>query len=164
MRLKAIPGWASHIPLLIKAFNATEGDVLELGIGFFSTSLLYWLCEDAGRNLFSYEDNFKFFRIFRFYFGFKGHRGYLVKDWDKIDIDREWGLAFVDHNGDRREKEIKRLADKAKIIIAHDTDPKSDEFYNYKRVWPLFKYRYDYTKFSPHTSALSNFVDLNFLA
>ena len=163
MRLKAIPGWSSHIPLLLKAFKATEGDVLEIGIGFYSTPLLYWLCEDSGRNLFSYEDNTKYFRLLRYFFDHKGHEGTLVKDWDKIDIDRDCGLAFIDHNGEEREKMIRRLANKAQIIVAHDTDPKFNKFYNYKNIWHLFKYRYDYIKASPNTTALSNFVDLSFL-
>jgi len=163
MRLKAVPGWSSHIPLLLKAFNATKGDVLELGIGFYSTPLLYWLCEEAGRNLVSYEDNTKYFRLLRYFFNHKGHEGTLVKDWNKIDIDRKWGLAFVDHNGEEREKKIRRLANRAHIIVAHDTDSKLNEFYNYDRIWNLFKYRYDYTKASPNTTALSNFVDLSFL-
>ena len=46
---------ATHIPMLIKVFELTKGDVLELGTGYFSTTILRWLCQMAKRRLISYE-------------------------------------------------------------------------------------------------------------
>ena len=162
--MKIFLGWSSHLPLLIEAFNATEGDVLELGIGIFSTPLLHWLCFDSKRKLFSYESEPKYFTMLRSYFSTPTHQAYLVEDWDKTEIERPWGMAFIDHVDYRRETEIRRLAKWAKIIVVHDTDPKYNKFYMDESFTSLFKYRYDYVKASPNTSAFSNFIDLKFLA
>lgn len=48
---------ATHIPLLAKTFEISRGDVLELGTGYFSTTLLLWLCQMERRNLYSYESD-----------------------------------------------------------------------------------------------------------
>ena len=54
---KPVIEWATHLPLLVRMFDKTEGDVLELGMGYFSTMILKWLCEMSGRTLYSYESN-----------------------------------------------------------------------------------------------------------
>jgi hypothetical protein len=92
------------------------------------------------------------------------HEIKLIEDWVQADIDYQWGVVLVDHKPeDRRAKEIERLADTARIIIVHDTEPNSASLYNYSSIYSLFKYRYDYTKTKVHTTVLSNFHDLSFL-
>ena len=46
---------ATHLPLLTRAFDESEGPVLEMGTGYFSTLYLDWLCSAFGRKLVSYE-------------------------------------------------------------------------------------------------------------
>jgi len=46
---------ASHIVLLTRVFDKSQGDVLELGTGYFSTLLLHWLATVAKRRVVSYE-------------------------------------------------------------------------------------------------------------
>ena len=89
------------------------------------------------------------------------HKVFLVKDWDKIDIEKPWDVAFIDHEAERRRIEIRRLANYAKYIIVHDTQPQSEHEYQYKDIYPLFKYRRDFTFSRAWTSVLSNFKELS---
>jgi len=152
---------ASHLPVLTRAFTLSKGDVLELGTGVYSTTILKWLCELDGRTLHSYENSLRWFRKMAKN-PVQCQKLNFVIDWDKIDIERKWGLAFVDHSSNKRRwLEIKRLAKFAEYIVIHDTNPEYRREYRYYRIWPLFKYRYDFKKYSSHTSVVSNFFKLD---
>lgn len=153
----------THLTLLVRAFDKTEGDVLEMGTGYFSTMILRWLCEMAHRELYSCEGK-KFWYDRQMLKPKSFHHMLFTPDWDWAPIERPWGLAFIDHGpNERRHVDVKRLVDFADIIVMHDTEPQSDAGYLYSRIWPLFKYRYDYTKYIPWASAVSNKVDLSIL-
>jgi hypothetical protein len=153
--------WGSHLPILIKLVNQTKGDILELGMGLYSTPFLHWACF-PDRTLVSYESDFDcWFKNVGY--ENKTHLVQLARNWDNIFIDRDWDIALVDHSpSQRRIVEIKRLANFAKYIVIHDTQ-RNSRFCDLNQIWPLFKYRYDYTKAVPHTTVVSNFVDLSFL-
>lgn len=159
---------ATHLPLLLRVFEVSEGDVLEMGTGYFSTLILRWYCEMFGRELYSFES------IKSWYEKNKAkpkefHHLFYTPNFDKAEIERHWGLAFIDHGpNERRVKEIERLANYAEYIVIHDTQPNFHNVdlptnYHYEKIWPLFKYRYDYTKLLPWTSVVSNFHNLDFL-
>jgi len=159
-------GGGSHLPILIKVLGLTDGPVLELGTGLFSTPFLHWACY-PNRKLVSYENKKEFFNTWNYddkreagnnYDSY--HTRILVEDWDKIDISEHWGVVFVDHNpGPRRREEMKRVANNADYVVVHDTDEKNDWYYKYSEYFPFFKYRWD-SKIYPRTSVLSNFKDL----
>jgi hypothetical protein len=153
--MKRIVRYGTHIPVLIKVMEITSGPVLELGCGFSSTPLLYWLCQDQGRKFVSYDNNQKWVETVDYPIQF-------VENWDKADIDNvHWSVAFLDHRpAVRRIVDAVRLKDKTDFIILHDSEPELDKFYLYRKVYPLFKYRFDYTKFLPQTTVLSNLVDV----
>ncbi len=151
---------ATHIPVLVRAFTLSEGDVLELGVGQYSTPLLRTLCKMSGRTLYSYENKQRWYEM-----AAKDpvsyHNVFQVNDYALAPIERHWGLAFVDHSsGQRRHIDIKRLAFHAEYIVIHDTNPEYDKEYKYRRIWKLFKYRYDFKTYSPYTSVVSNFHNL----
>lgn len=153
------PNWSSHLPILIKVLNISAGPVLEMGTGIYSTPYLHWACFET-RKLVSYENDQKYMRYFRDYQN-TWHDLILVENWDQADIEKPWAVAFIDHaSGLRRKQDIKRLANFAQYIIVHDTEPEADNDYKYTEIYPLFKYRYDFTLSPAHTSVLSNFVDL----
>lgn len=155
--------WGSHIPVLTKLIPVTTGDILEMGTGWYSTPFLHWMCMEQGRKLVSYENDKQYFDIFKDAKN-ESHSITFVDAWAKAVIKREWGVAFVDFRPKlERRKAVRDLANLAKFIIIHDTDPRSEKFYGYSAIYPLFKYRYDYTKFIPHTTVLSNFYDLGFM-
>jgi hypothetical protein len=150
------PYWASHMPLLVRAAQVTTGPVLELGMGVYSTPLLHMLCFDKDRKLVSYENDAKYVEMLK-KFRTKDHEINLVEDWDSIEDSikaTHWGFVFVDHKpAERRIVDIKKLTDNAEFVIIHDSE---DPAYHYEEIFPLFKYRFDYTKIFHHTAALSN--------
>jgi hypothetical protein len=154
---------SSHYPVLIRTFEHSTGDVLELGTGLYSTPLLHWLVADVGRKLISYENDPYWIKLSHFYHT-QFHELYIIKDWDKIEIEREWGLVFIDHNPpERRVIDAIRVAQYAKLVVIHDNEPKYANVYHFERLDPYYQYRYDYKKFRPFTSVYSNFDNLGWL-
>ena len=156
---------ATHIPLLVRAFDLSRGDVLECGTGYFSTGYLDNLCSITDRKMVSYETSPRWYeRAKRFQSDYHDVR--FIGDWDEaILTDRHWGMVFIDHKPHaRRAVETERVKDHADFIVCHDTQPNAAGLYDYVKVFPLFCYRYDYKKIVPWTSIVSNFIDVSALA
>ena len=154
---------SSHYPVLIRAFEHSNGDVLELGTGLYSTPLLHWLVADAGRKLVSYENDPFYYRLNHFAHA-PFHELHKITDWDRAKIEREWGLVFIDHNPpERRAIDAIRVAQFAKLVVIHDNEPRYAHVYHFEQLDTHYKYRYDYKKFRPFTSVYSNFDDLGWL-
>lgn len=144
----------SHIPILIKVMENSKGSVLELGAGYFSTPVLYWLCKAQNREFVSYENDKEWQKIF-------GDVVTYIDNWDKAPIDKKWGVVFIDHKpAKRRIKDIKRLAKLADYVVVHDAQTSHEKQYKYHWAFPLYKYKYMFDKVWPPTLVLSNFKDL----
>lgn len=162
--------YGTHMPILARIMDITEGPVLELGMGIYSTPLLDMMCAVKKRMLISYDNDPVWFKENEKWAS-DYHKVIFVDEngWEQIMIDYaygapHWTVVLVDHKpAKQRIKEIKRLANKADYILIHDSEPESDRFFKYSWIYKLFKYRYDYTKCRPNTTVLSNFVDLSFL-
>jgi hypothetical protein len=151
----------THIPMLLNIIPKTKGDVCELGAGFSSTPILHWLCQ--GRKLYTYENNPEWFKFAR-KFQTKNHRIRPEPDYDK-----HWSVVFIDHStridgkmpkdGRQRGDDMLKFKD-VDIFILHDTEPGEEKHYHYDIVFPKFKYRLDWTECRPHTSAISNKIDV----
>lgn len=156
----------SHSPLLTRVFDISEGDVLEVGTGYFSTLLLHWLAHIYKRNVYSYENDPQWYKR-ALKAGSLLHKVYKVSSWDELPATfspsgKRWGIVFIDHSPvERRVIEIERFADKADYIVIHDTEPEQDPRYQYSKIWSKFKYIYHGNKVSPWTSVVSNFKNLN---
>jgi hypothetical protein len=146
------PEWGTHIPVLINALRQSEGDVLELGLGISSTPLLHMLCADQDRKLFSFDNDETFIEMFKKYRS-GSHQIDLVTDWDSILV-RDYGVVFIDHKPDYRRKYDAEKFRNAEFVVLHDSEPNG--LYDYEAIYPLFEFRYDYTKFPTHTTVLSN--------
>lgn len=155
--MKIYKAWTTHMPMLIKVVQMTDGPVMELGAGIFSTPLLHWLCVEKGRRLVTYEDHDKYIKIAKMFRG-EGHEVYQVASYDDIDTKTFWDVVLVDHRADRREIDVLRLKNKANYIILHDTQSES---YGYKNIWEHFKYVYHWKFMVPYTSVVSNFKNLS---
>lgn len=159
--MKYNPAYGSHLPILVKVLQISEGPVLELGSGYTSTPVMHWLCLEAKRRLVTYENNPQIFEVNKS-FASGLHEVRFTDNWDEIPIESEhWGVAFIDHEPpERRKTEITRLAKIADYIIVHDTESQREsEFEFTKNSFPLFKYRYNYLRQKPYTTVLSNFID-----
>lgn len=154
--------YTTHIEMLVRTLNASEGLVIECGGGIFSTPLLHWLCKQQGRELISYEQD-KTYYDFEKTFQSNLHRIRFVEDWDKIEIPKHVGMVFIDHHPpERRMIETERFKDAADFVVIHDSERVSRE-YNRPEVYEMFKYRHDWTKCKPWTTVLSNYKELDFL-
>ena len=154
----------THLPVLFRVADISEGPILEMGTGYFSTLVLNWISQLTGREVISYESNKSWYEKAKKYER-GNHKVIFVKSFDEAPIeDRHWGMVFIDQgpNG-RRHVDVIRLAkaNNADYIIMHDTEERHDNQYHYSKIWDLFKYRYDHTKYVAHTSVVSNLKDLS---
>lgn len=153
--------FGSHLPVLAKALSVTSGDVLELGTGLMSTPFLHFMCGSQGRYLASYENDPAFY-AWALQCQAAWHDILYVESWDQAPIERVWSVALIDHGpSERRTADIRRLAGLVSCIVIHDTYWKENKHYHYEDIWPLFRWRYDYTLFKPYTTLVSNFMDLS---
>lgn len=162
--------YATHLGPLIACVNKTNGDVLELGMGLFSTPYLHYACTGSKRKLLSLENDpgwcrhFKSSDFMHFLYSNDYHQLELVDNYENSSlIDKEWDVVLVDQTPDLSRKEtVKKLANKAKYIIIHDSndDKRSRNVYQYYEIYPLFKYKRVWDLDDRHATVLSNFVDL----
>lgn len=153
---------ASHLPLLVRALDLSgKGDVLELGMGLYSTPVMHWLCELQKRRLVSYDSDPKWFKKNE-QWKTNWHEVHLVNEWRDLDLSTQrWSVVLVDQKPTpRRRDSIRQLAQCADFIVVHDTEPEANAYYRYHWIYHLFKYRFDDKKYSPETSVLSNFINL----
>ena len=151
---------ASHMELLTRIFSVSKGDVLELGAGYFSTTLLHWLSEVSDRWVLTVESDPKWYNRIKKY-QTKNHDIKFVNDYDELKANHNWGLVFIDMKpAERRGIDIERFKNKADYIVIHDTEPEKEDSYQLSNVLSQFKYRYDYTKYHPWTTVVSNTKNL----
>jgi len=150
-------GVGSHIPVLIKMFQMTDGPILELGAGTFSTPLLHWLCLDNKRKLVTYETDKEYFDSEIAQYKTDFHDVHWIGSCLDVPNTDHWGFVFIDHHPNLERKEsAKRFADVANFIILHDALPRWEPKYHYSEIFPLFKYKKIFDQFYPPTAVLSN--------
>jgi hypothetical protein len=44
-------------------------------------------------------------------------------------------------------------------VVIHDSQRHLDQYFHYKQIYDLYKYRWKYGKVKPHTTVLSNFKE-----
>ena len=155
--------YGTHLPCLIRAMERTTGDVLELGMGVFSTPYLHYQCMLSKRKLVSYENCISWLNFFNQRYSYENeyHKMIFVEKYSDAKIDKLWSVILIDQTPDSsRSEEVKRLANLAKYIIIHDSGPKFDKQYGYDKIYSLFKYKSVWDKDTNQATVLSNFVDL----
>jgi hypothetical protein len=163
MRMHVSMRYSTHLPCLMEAMKRTDGDVLELGPGVFSTPVLHWMCKVQDRFLLTIESDKKWSWFCRQYFDSPKHQHLQVDDWyyAKWPIMKPWDVALIDHSpSERRVVEIALLKDLVKYMVVHDANPGKDKEYHFSTIYPLFKYRYNFNEVEPNVVVLSNLVDL----
>lgn len=161
--------YATHLGPLIACMNKTDGDVLELGIGLFSTPYLHYACTAQKRYLLSLENDAGWLRHFKssdfihFLYENEYHKLESVEDYKTTPlIEKEWDVVLIDQTpDDSRRVTAKRLANLAKYIVIHDSNENDGkDKYKYSEIYPLFKYKKVWDKDDRHATVLSNFVEL----
>lgn len=161
MGLRLRPYRGSHLPVLMKAVAETEGPILELGCGLYSTNPLHWACWVPKRKLVTYENKPEFYEFLKQY-ETDFHEVHCIDDWETIDISGPWSVAFIDHDpgkGKLRWKEAAR-AQHAELLVVHDSEPRNDHKYGFSNLTPLFKYQFSFTETWPQTTIFSNTHDV----
>ncbi len=135
--------WGTHLPVLLEYVMKTDGPILEVGSGMFSTQFL---------DLFS------------------GHRDIVTVErderWIPYEKKHKWvhtlEEAFALHEiydvilfDGPVPRQLSSLVGHGKFIVVHDAN---DPQYNYS--WHLFKHQKLYDRLFPTTMVLSNEVDL----
>ena len=161
-RMHVSLNYGTNLPALIRAMEKTTGDVLELGMGVFSTPYLHYQCILSNRKLVSYENYKEWMNFFlKYRYPCKNHEIIFVDKYSDAKIDREWDLVLIDQTPDSsRREEVKRLANLAKYIVIHDSGGNNEKVYHYSEIYPLFKYRTNWEGDKNQATVLSNFVDL----
>jgi len=162
--------WDNYKPLLWEGLERSIGRIIEMGVGKGSTQLLHDYAFMEQRYLFSYDSNPEWIKKFM-YLDSDRHslqdvqkqvNGYKMSDWDHVDRAFEnCGLLFIDHApGERRKIDIALFANKAQIIVAHDTEPSADHGYQMRAEIAKFKYWRDFETEGAWASIMSNFIDV----
>jgi len=157
--------YGSHLPVLIKAVGLTTGPIVEFGSGINSTIFLHWACNETGRKLLTVESDWQYYKEYK-KLRCDYHSVQHIRKWTDDVASGKWSVVLIDHHprepkvnaGPLRAKDAIRFAD-SEYVIMHDSD-----HYDYSKVYPKFKYRYEYTKAKPNTVVLSNYYDFNMLA
>jgi len=152
--------YGTHLPCLIQAFNNTDGDILELGMGVFSTPYLHYACTLSRRQLTSYENYEEWYDFMKPYDN-PYHNINFVEEYADAEIEKTWDIVLIDQTPDSsRSEEIIRLKDLAKYIIIHDSNPSNYKVTHYDEVYPLFKYKTDWMEDNNRATVLSNIINL----
>ena len=154
--------YATHLPCLIKAVEKTTGDILELGVGLFSTPYLHYIAMLQNRRLVSYENFLEWGQRFLDYgYENKNHEIHIIDKYANAPIDKLWDIVLIDQTPDSsRSEEIRRLANLAMYIVIHDSNPSNYKVTHYDEIYPLFKYKTDWHGDKNRATVLSNLVDL----
>lgn len=155
--------YQTHRPVLCEAvLRVPNGLILELGSGEGSTSALHEVCLATGRPVVTLDNDPTWISRFE-HFRTSDHAIVCVDSWAQLDnpIVRRlpYAIAFVDHApAERRVVDLAWLADRAKIVVVHDTE---NPGFAYDSVFQRFRYSVTYRNYVPWTSVLSNFVDVS---
>ncbi|GEM_PF-1185328 len=152
--------YGTHMTPLFTAVVNTDGPVLELGCGDFSTPMLHALCSVKKRFLLSAESNKNwqklFFDLKREWHKFKYVSS--VQDWANVGSGINWSVVLVDHApGEQRIVDIERLRPNTEIFVIHDTE---DPVYGYEPLLSTFKYKYTYKRYNTTTMLVSDVIDV----
>jgi hypothetical protein len=160
--MKNEPSRGSHLPVLMKVVRMTQGPILELGCGMYSTQYLHWECFATKRELWTYENNPDYYDYIK-KFETDYHRVCEVVDWRKVDFGQmKPSVVFVDFSPEEQRYEVIPQFKDADYIVCHDSENRRDHKLKLSKILNLFKYRWKFDEAYPHTSLWSNKYDLKY--
>jgi len=163
--LRFAPFRGSHLPILMEAVSRTDGPILELGCGLYSTNPLHWACFVSKRKLVTYENNPAYYEFLKKYER-DFHEVHCIGHWDDIDVSGPWSVAFVDNDPgpdepeDRRWRECQKLTH-AEYVVLHDAGDRTGRPPKMSEIEKLFKYQFWYRGAVPSTIIFSNTHDVS---
>ena len=162
------PNYGTPLVPLITAVTHTDGPILELGSGDFSTPILHALCSGKKRLIVTTDTDKAWLSLFDD-LETEWHKFVYVPvyndfgvassphNWNDIGNDYHWSVVLVDHRpGERRRVDIQRLRNNTDIFVIHDTQEPSYEW----SILLTFKYSYTYTRYNTYTTIISDTIDV----
>lgn len=147
--------WGSHLPALMACTAVCDGPVLEIGCGHFSTPCLHAICAALKLQLTTVELSDEWRSLFTSY-ETAGHR--VLKQSDPLLHElagQQWGLVLVDDVADTRINRLDMFFDSSRFVLFHDCN--FDEYREPLKKWVQDRQCFHriYTKYGPHTLAVS---------
>lgn len=160
--------WGTHQTPLLTAVMNTNGPILEMGCGDFSTPLLHAICSVNQRMLLSTDTDKEWLNLFldletpwhtfAYVPVFDNPKNPQENKWNAIGNDVHWSIVFIDHHpGTRRAVDIQRLRSHTDIFVVHDTEK---GYKGYKSVLASFKYKFVYKRYKKQTTLVSDTIDV----
>ena len=156
--------WATHLGILLACLRATEGPILELGAGLFSTPLIHaFAWKNLNRYARTIEQNKawaeRLMTLYRDTADDHNHEILWTENYASAEItDKPWSVALVDHATHSRARDLARLKGHADLIVFHDA-----EIELWKPVLATFTHRFT-CKIRPDTAVVSDTQSLDWLA
>lgn len=148
--LENVDNMSNHRHLLWEALELTTGAVVEFGSGLGSTPFLKKYCKDTDRVFTSYDSNQEWANK---------TGAIVVADWEKINL-KGVDVLFLDHApGERRQFDLVKYKDIAKIIVIHDSEPIGAGNYQVRQHFGKFKYIKEFQSDGAWATMLSNFIE-----
>ena len=164
------PNYGTHMVPLVTAVVNTNGPVLEMGCGDYSTPLLHAICSSQKRILVTTDTDKQWLHLFmdletdwhQFIYVpvYDDDKNLNPKPhiWNTIGNDHHWSVVLIDHRpGERRKVDIQRLRNNVEIFVVHDTQYHG---YKYEPVLATFKYRFVYKRYKTQTTLVSDTIDI----
>ena len=146
--------YSTHQKVLQKALEKTKGNVLEVGVGRYSTPIIHKALK--GRQALSLDTETEWIEFCK-EFKSKNHKFGLIEEQQEHFRKEKWGLVFVDfgHEFQERALFVSQFKDIGKVFVIHD----SEEYPVYEVV-ESFKYSYTDSQLRPFTSVCSDTIDV----
>lgn len=148
--------FATHIPVLLACLQYTDGPILELGAGLYSTPLVNAFASQE-RYARTIEANGRWYgRVIAPLLSVSSkHHELIHSDYEQARLlDHHWSVVLIDHAPARRRRvDMERVRTNADLVIAHDTE---EPAYRYEPVFAKFAFRYDFRRYLPHTTVVSH--------
>lgn len=150
--------FSTHIPTLLACLEHTNGPVLELGSGWFSTPLVAAFATDRlVRTVETDPDWYGRISSLGICQPLTRHRHQFlfVPDYDDAPmLDQDWDVVILDHEPPaRRGHDALRLRGHCRLMLGHDSQHPD---YRYPEAFDQFRYRFTDSRLLPWTTVVSD--------
>lgn len=157
--------FSTHIPVLAACFLVTNGPILELGSGNYSTLLLRQMCKVTGRSLTTVEWDVQWMTACSSSMPSSSWHTQILATENIENIpaimETDWSVILLDHWPSwKREFDLPKIANKAELIVVHDSDQTN---LNLGPVLETFKFQDTWKLRHPWTTVVSNRRPIDFL-
>jgi hypothetical protein len=154
---------ATHYPLLAGVIAKTTSNILELGVGHYSTPMLSFISKATRRTVVSVDTDQDWIDFFEKSYNSLDHH-FICTDGNNISNaflkhhaweNALWDVAFIDcAPADDRVNCIEILRERSKYIIVHDAEPEA-VVYKWGDVFKSFPNRYCFDAYGTSAMCLS---------